>query len=88
MATGEPTYHDAITRRGERPNGRLRIVRNGDEVICLFAETGSDTFLPFNTFTVGAYPIKEIGVYAHRSDLQGEVSVKLESLTVRVRTGK
>ena len=88
MATGEPTYHHAITRRGERPNGRLRIVRNGDEVICLFAETGSDTFLPFNTFTVGAYPIKEIGVYAHRSDLQGEVSVKLESLTVRVRTGK
>ena len=88
MATGENTYHDAITRRGERSNGRLRIVRKGADIMCLFAEAGSNAFLPFNTFTVGAWPIKEVGVFAHRSDLQGEVNVLLQSLTVRVPSKK
>ncbi len=88
MVTGETTYHDAITRRGERTNGRLRIVRKGAVVTCLFAEADSDKFLPFNTFTVGAHPIKEIGVFTHRSDLQGQVNVLLQSLTVRVPSKK
>lgn len=84
IATGENTYHNTITRRGVRTSGRLRIVRSGEEVICHFAEAGSNTFLPFNAFTVGAYPIKEIGVFTYRSDLQGYVDLKLKSLTVRV----
>ncbi len=86
IATEAMTYHQVINRPGMKTTGRLRLVRQRDQIYCLFAEAGSDQFEVFSQYNAGKVAIRDVSVYVKRSDVQGTTRALLNSLTIRTAT--
>ena len=68
---------------GRYESGRLRMVRQGAMLHCLYAAKGSDSFQILESFAVGDAPIRELRLENVCSDANGTVDAILSKLTIR-----
>ena len=77
LATGI-RHHDAVKLKGQTESGRLRLVRQGAEMHCLFA-AGDDEFQLLQSFLVGDSAVKELRLMNKCTDENAKSDVKAGS---------
>jgi len=76
------SFQDSRNVNGRYEAGRLRVVRAGGLVHCLFGQPGTEDFVLLETFAVGGAPVSEFKLETVSSDATGAVDVVASKLTL------
>jgi hypothetical protein len=76
------TSQDSRLLGGAYDSGRLRIVRQGDMVHCLYAPKDSDEFRLLESYPAGPAAIREVRIQNFGSDAAGVIDVIVNRLTL------
>jgi hypothetical protein len=76
------TSQDARILTGKFDSGRLRIIRQGDMVHCLYAPKDSDEFRLLESYPTGPAAVREVRIQNFGSDAAGVIDVIVNKLTL------
>ncbi|MEM9646604.1 MAG: DUF1583 domain-containing protein, partial [Planctomycetota bacterium] len=75
--------YDQIVSAADETSGRLRVVRRGGQIHCLFAPAGDERFQLLASHAVGTTPVSHVTFSGQCSDSVGKAELKLKQLQIR-----